>query len=49
MEIFGYDIITKKEFEKLCENENNELNELYNKEQFNMYDVESKILIFYIN
>jgi hypothetical protein len=43
MEIFGYDIITKKEFEKLCENENNELNELYNKEQFNMYDVESKI------
>ena len=31
MEIFGYDVITKKEFEKLCENENNELNELYNR------------------
>lgn len=43
MENFGYDIITKKEFEKICENENHELNELFNKEQFEMYNVESKI------
>jgi hypothetical protein len=43
MENFGYDIITKKEFEKICENENNELNELFSKEKFEMYDIESKI------
>ena len=43
MENFGYDIITKKEFEKICENENHELNELFSKEKFEMYDIESKI------
>ena len=43
MENFGYDIITKDEFEKICKNENNELNELFNKEQFKMHDIQSKI------
>lgn len=43
MENFGYDIITQKEFDKLILNEDNELNEYFNNEKFELQNVKEHI------